>query len=125
MTPLLQTASALFEGKPAWGAFHDQVFGPSGLVREHYANLVDRGQFQRTGDYAELLGMLADLRDADKTNAGAPRVITVRLPRSLHQTLLLEAAEQHTSLNKLCVSKLLRVLDAAENPAPRAEAPQT
>ncbi len=39
------------------------------------------------------------------------RVITVRLPRSLHEALKDEAKNRSTSLNQLCVAKLLQVID--------------
>jgi hypothetical protein len=38
-------------------------------------------------------------------------VITVRLPKSLHESLRAEAHDRHTSMNKLCISKLLQVVD--------------
>ena len=39
------------------------------------------------------------------------RVITVRMPKSLHESLRVEAHERHTSMNKLCISKLLQMID--------------
>ena len=39
------------------------------------------------------------------------RVITVRLPVSLHEALREEAHEHRTSVNKLCISKLLQFID--------------
>jgi predicted HicB family RNase H-like nuclease len=39
------------------------------------------------------------------------RVITVRLPRSLHESLRDEAYVRKTSMNKLCISKLLQFID--------------
>ena len=38
------------------------------------------------------------------------RVITVRLPKSMHEYLRTEAHDLHTSMNKLCISKLLQVI---------------
>lgn len=40
------------------------------------------------------------------------RVITVRLPKSLHEALKTEAYGRKTSMNQLCISKLLQVIDA-------------
>jgi hypothetical protein len=37
-------------------------------------------------------------------------VITVRLPKSLHEALRHEAHNHKTSMNKLCISKLLQVI---------------
>ena len=39
------------------------------------------------------------------------RVITVRLPKSLHEALQAQAHLHQTSMNKLCISKLLQVID--------------
>jgi hypothetical protein len=40
------------------------------------------------------------------------RVITVRMPRSLHAALKDEAKHRSTSLNQLCVAKLLQVIES-------------
>jgi hypothetical protein len=59
--------------------------------------------------------MLAKLRENDADLPGGPReptrVITVRLPKSLHESLRAEAHDRRTSMNKLCISKLLQVVD--------------
>ena len=50
----------------------------------------------------------------EETKAPKPeptRVITVRLPVSLHVALQEEAHEHRTSVNKLCISKLLQFID--------------
>ena len=38
-------------------------------------------------------------------------MVTVRIPRSLHEALRVEAHEHCTSMNKLCISKLLQFID--------------
>ena len=72
--------------------------------------------------------MLADLRrrnSAKKDPEGddlaqalgeETRVITVRIPQSLHDALKIEAYEHHTSVNKLCISKLLQFVNADHVP---------
>jgi predicted HicB family RNase H-like nuclease len=45
------------------------------------------------------------------------RVITVRLPKCLHEALRAEAHEHRTSMNKLCISKLLQFIDEGMVPA--------
>jgi predicted HicB family RNase H-like nuclease len=47
-------------------------------------------------------------------------VITVRLPKSLHESLRAEAHDRRTSMNKLCISKLLQVIDDELVPAEMA-----
>ena len=44
------------------------------------------------------------------------RVITVRLPKSMHDALKDEAYEHRTSMNKLCISKLLQFIDGQQVP---------
>ena len=39
-------------------------------------------------------------------------MITVRLPQSLHETLRIEAYQHCTSMNKLCISKLLQFIES-------------
>ncbi len=59
----------------------------------------------------------ADLnRRPDETQVGdngsePTRVITVRLPRSLHLALKDEAQARGTSMNQLCIVKLVQALD--------------
>jgi predicted HicB family RNase H-like nuclease len=72
-------------------------------------------EFEKTTEYAEIQQMLAKLRvegppvpeDKEPT-----RVITVRLPKSLHEFLQVEAHEKCTSMNQLCISKLVQWLDS-------------
>ena len=59
--------------------------------------------------------MVAKLRERSgdpAENREPTRVITVRLPKSLHETLRTEAHERKTSMNKLCISKLLQMVDS-------------
>ncbi|MBW2140739.1 MAG: toxin-antitoxin system HicB family antitoxin [Deltaproteobacteria bacterium] len=39
------------------------------------------------------------------------KMVTVRIPNSLHQELLEEAKKEGVSLNQLCLTKLARPLD--------------
>ena len=43
--------------------------------------------------------------------ARVQRVVTVRMPRSLHETLKNEAGLLRVSVNTLCISKLMKLLD--------------
>ena len=57
--------------------------------------------------------MVAKLRERSGTqsdNREPTRVITVRMPKSLHESLRAEAHDRKTSMNKLCISKLLQVV---------------
>jgi hypothetical protein len=50
-------------------------------------------------------------------------VITVRLPKSMHEYLRTEAHDLRTSMNKLCISKLLQVIEQDLIPTERSSSP--
>ena len=70
--------------------------------------------------------MVASLRTrkAGGSKNEVTRVITVRLPESLHEALKAEASDHSTSMNKLCISKLLQVLVENEKAAKNSAAPR-
>ena len=41
----------------------------------------------------------------------------MRIPQSMHEALRIEAYEYRTSMNKLCISKLLQFIDTEHVPA--------
>ncbi|MFP6669770.1 MAG: toxin-antitoxin system HicB family antitoxin, partial [Pirellulaceae bacterium] len=75
----------------------------------------ERSAFKRMPEYYEIQRIMARLREQlnkrSKPDREVTRVITVRLPESLHSALMLEANDMNTSMNKLCISKLLQVID--------------
>lgn len=106
-------ASELARRDPDWVTFFREVLGVDGLVRKLFASPTERAAFERTDEYAHIQQMLARLRErgALADTKEPTRVITVRLPKSLHESLLAQAHDRHTSMNRLCISKLLGVLD--------------
>jgi predicted HicB family RNase H-like nuclease len=90
-------ASEKFAASPDWVAFYREVLGVDGI------------------EYAEIQQMVAKLRtkirgQKQQQSHEPTRVITVRLPQSLHEALRHEAHNHQTSMNKLCISKLLQVI---------------
>ena len=64
--------------------------------------------FIQTSEYQDLLCMLATLWEEPGRTAGERRaVITLRVPQSLHDLLKEEAHELHTTINGLCIAKLV------------------
>ena len=64
-----------------------------------------------------LVRQLDDLRSRQRERPAsreAQRVVTVRMPRSLHESLKAEAESMPVSINSLCISKLLKLLDEEE-----------
>ena len=72
-------------------------------------------QFEETSEFAELQEMIAAIRsqDSSKGDSAEPeRMITIRLPKSLHDSLRIEADGMKLSINKLCISKLLQRIES-------------
>jgi predicted HicB family RNase H-like nuclease len=110
-----RVANEMFSHQPDWITFFREVLGVDGILRKLFATPEELAAFEKTAEYAEIQQMLAKLRE--KTAGGADdkeptRVITVRLPKSLHESLKTEAHDRNTSMNQLCISKLLQVIEA-------------
>ena len=108
-------ANEMFHQQPDWITFFREVLGVDGLLRKLFNSPEELAAFEKTPEYAEIQLLLARLRE--RTGAAADgkeptRVITVRLPKSLHEALKTEAHDRKTSMNQLCISKLLQVIDA-------------
>ncbi len=117
---ILQAAHDLYSRKPDWVTFYRKVLGLDGIVRQALPDQKLLAEFEQSEVYEEIQHLLTTLRGRDGTPAKSQektRVITVRLPRSLHETLRVEAYECHTSMNKLCISKLLQYINNEKVPA--------
>lgn len=112
---VFRVASDLYHQNPDWVTFFREVLGLDGIIRQVYQDPAALNHFESTDEYQQIQQMLAKLREREGEGPGGPkeptRVITVRLPKSLHESLRAEAHERHTSMNKLCISKLLQVVD--------------
>ena len=119
---VLRTAHGLFVRSPDWVTFYREVLGLSGAVRQQFITREALAEFEQTEEYQEIQHMLRKLREraANLATSQEPtRVITVRLPKSLHEALRAEAHEHQTSMNKLCISKLIQFIDNTLIPAER------
>ena len=97
-----------------WVTFYREILGLHGIVRRNYPTRESLTEFEQTDAYQEIQQTLTRLRKQRppaKDSEEPTRVITVRLPKSLHDALRVEAHEHHTSMNKLCISKLLQFID--------------
>jgi predicted HicB family RNase H-like nuclease len=119
---VVDRARELFAKQPDWTEFYADVLGVGGFARSQFQLLADWQLFERSDCFSRVQQMLHELRDTQPNLAGAgTRVITVRVPRTVHVALHAEAHDRRTSLNKLCVSKLLGRLD---RPYPGVSEPQ-
>lgn len=118
---VFRIADEIYRQRPSWVTFFREVLGVDGIVRQVYSTPETISQFEQSPEYQKIQQMLAKLRENDADLPGGPReptrVITVRLPKSLHESLRAEAHDRHTSMNKLCISKLLQVVDEDLVPA--------
>ena len=118
-TEVKRTAEQLFAQGPDWVTFYREVLGLRGVVRHTFSSREALAAFEQTPAYEELLLLLTQLRQEGPLALDAEeptRMITVRLPKSLHETLRAEAHEHRTSMNKLCISKLLQFIDSDKVP---------
>jgi len=113
-------ANDLFRQGPDWVTFFREVLGLNGVIRQACPSPEALADFEKTTEYSDIQHMLAKLRtrSGNKNSDIEPTtVITVRLPKSLHDSLRAAAHERRTSMNKLCISKLLQVVDNELIPA--------
>ena len=133
---VLQVAEDLYRQDPDWVTFFREVLGIDGIVRRKFASFEELTKFEQSDEFDRIQKMLVKLRE--KRNSSDPeteptRVITVRLPKSMHEYLRTEAHDLRTSMNKLCISKLLQVINEEMIPNERsggtdsgqAQAPRT
>lgn len=110
---VLEWANSRFQEGLDWISFRQELLGPEGIVQKMFPTDLELDRFKRSAEYERIEKMFAKLRRRrgkgdDKENT---RVITVRLPQSVHQALAAQAKEHKTSINKLCITKLLEELD--------------
>jgi predicted HicB family RNase H-like nuclease len=98
-----------------WETFFREVVGVDGLLSRLFPSRAERAAFEQTPEYVEIQHIMARLRGKRgrriPTERETTRVITVRLPESLHASLMAEASTVGTSMNKLCISKLLQIVE--------------
>ena len=115
-----QVADEKFRYGADWVTFYREVLGRHGLVEQLFPRTEQKVNFQQTAAFAEIQQMLARLRARDRGQLQSQErtcVITIRLPQSLHEALRHEAHYHKTSLNKLCISKLLQAIDGVLVPS--------
>lgn len=111
---IVRMAETLFRQDPDWITFFREVLGVDGLIRKLIPSPAEVTEFEQTPEYAQIQDMLKRLREqsAEKpTFQEQSRMITIRLPRSVHEALQDEAHRRRTSMNKLCIAKLLQLVD--------------
>ena len=111
----VRLAAEHFQKGKDWVSFYRDVCGVGGIIRRMYPKEEDAKAFKQTPEYAEIQRMMTKLRERprNQNESDEPtKVITVRLPQSLHESLRCEAHENQTSMNQLCISKLLQIINS-------------
>jgi len=124
---VLQRAQQLYQRDPDWVTFFREVLGVDGVVRQTFQSLEELTIFEKSPEFEQIQQWIVKLREKRTTSeadAEPTRVITVRLPRSMHEYLKTEAHDLRTSMNKLCISKLLQVIQQDKIPTERNGAPR-
>lgn len=120
---VLATARQLAERDLDWVTFFREVLGIEGVVRKAFPTFDELCEFEKSDEYDAIQRMLVKLREkkgANDSDSEPTRVITVRLPKSMHEYLRTEAHDLRTSMNKLCISKLLQVVEQDMIPAEKS-----
>ena len=87
---------------------------PNAKIDQLFPTDEERLAFEKTTEFHQIAGMAVSLKARsgnDNSNNTEPiQVVTVRMAKSLHLSLIDEAARRRTSMNKLIVAKCLMAL---------------
>ncbi|MFN9367731.1 MAG: hypothetical protein ACK6CT_03040, partial [Planctomycetia bacterium] len=87
---VLGVAERLHAMQPEWVVFFREVLGIDGIVRRTFRTATDMRAFECSPEYARIREMLDDLRQRPAeppADREVQRVVTVRMPRVLHESL--------------------------------------
>jgi len=124
----LRIANALYQQDPHWLTFFREIFGVDGVIGKLFPDAESRATFERSPEAAQVHQMLHQLR----ARAGAEehfqeplRMITVRLPASVHEFVRAQARAHGMSMNQYCIMKLLQITETAGSAAPSIQRSST
>lgn len=108
---IVEQANVLAKNVTTWADFAAQVFGhKDGLVVKTFTDEAERQLFYDSEQYKALSALRARLiKKHGTTNGATPEKsgrMLLRLPKSLHRAIEVEAKKEGVSLNQLAVSKL-------------------
>ena len=117
---VFETATELFGVAPTWTAFYREVLGGDGISRALFDGAEETREYECSDEHTKVLEMLTVLRSRDLPENDPheqQRMITVRIPKSLHDAICDEANMLEVSVNKLCISRLLQKADPTMIPS--------
>ncbi len=116
---VLKQAMDMFNNSKDWAGFFREVLGRDDIARRAFPDSASYAQFEKSEEHQQIQQMVNQLREKNPNFSSdddkePTRVITVRLPKSLHEALKAEAHDRHTSMNQLCIAKLLKMIEDEE-----------
>lgn len=122
---LVDFARQAAEQEAAWADWHNLVFGIDGQFAKLFSTEAKRREFVKSAYWAKIETIQQSLREGRTIDEYTLPVTTasgkfvVRLPKSLHEALTLEARDEGVSLNQLVLTKLaLRLKSIAHDRTP-------
>ncbi|MEY2611543.1 MAG: hypothetical protein RL069_354 [Planctomycetota bacterium] len=115
-----QVAAELFGVAPTWTAFYRETLGVDGVAHQVFDNAVDYRRYEASETHTKILEMLTVLRSRDAIDCDPTepqRMITIRIPKSLHDSLCKESNDLEISVNKLCITRLVQRVDLTMLPS--------
>jgi predicted HicB family RNase H-like nuclease len=99
-----------------WIDLHNKLFGMGGAISRMFTTESERIAFTKTDECQQVYELFNDVaaqqgdsaaKDFQLKLSRANGAISIRMPRSLHAALLMEADAEGVSLNQLCMAKLM------------------
>ena len=92
----------------SWVKVYKATLAPDGMISSLSAE--EQDEFRKSREYTVVQQIIADLRKIGN-HEGPTAVLTIRVPTSVHDALRQESHGCFTSMNQLCISKLLQSID--------------
>lgn len=102
----LEFAKQMAEQSADWIAFHNALFGIGGKISVLFPPGEEKVEFVKSPEYKQITEMMGEMQSALGAVPEANGKILLRLPKSIHSALLVEAEGEGVSLNQLCLAKL-------------------
>jgi predicted HicB family RNase H-like nuclease len=92
--------------RATWVDLHNALFGIGGVCVELFPTVSARTAFSKTPEHGQIMKLLENLPDTGLKRPEASGKLLIRIPKSLHAALMVEAEAEDTSVNQLIVAKL-------------------
>jgi hypothetical protein len=105
---------------PTWTAFYRETLGVDGVAHQAFNCADDYRRYEASETHTKILEMLTVLRSRDAIDCDPTepqRMITIRIPKSLHDSLCKESNDLEISVNKLCITRLVQRVDLSMLPS--------